>query len=96
MSSAEYLDAETRAEIRHEYVAGEVFALIGAPLRHERLVRGLWRAADAHLRGTGCEAFSASTRLRVEAADCFYYPDVFVVCTRLPNNERYAPAMPSC
>jgi len=90
MSIEEYLDSESRAEVRHEYIGGEIFAMVGAPLHHERLVRGIWRAVDAHLRNTACEAFAGSARLRIEAADCFYYPDVFVCCVRLPNSMRYA------
>jgi hypothetical protein len=63
LSVEEYLDAEARSEVRREYVAGEVFAMVGAPLRHERLVRSVWRVVDAHLRDSGCETFSGR-RLR--------------------------------
>lgn len=33
-----------------------------------------------HLRGTPCRTFISDMKLKVEAADAFYYPDVFVTC----------------
>ncbi|MEO1751988.1 Uma2 family endonuclease [Thiofaba sp. EF100] len=33
-----------------------------------------------HLRGTPCRTFISDMKLKVEAADTFFYPDVFVTC----------------
>ncbi len=34
----------------------------------------------AHLRGTGCRVYIADMKVRLDACNCFYYPDVFVTC----------------
>ena len=34
----------------------------------------------AHFRGTPCRTYIADMKVRVEAADAYYYPDVFVTC----------------
>ena len=33
-----------------------------------------------HLRGRPCRVFMADMKVRVRAADVYYYPDVFVTC----------------
>ena len=42
MSEADYLDWESRAKDKHEYVAGEIFAMAGASERHNRIVGNLF------------------------------------------------------
>jgi Uma2 family endonuclease len=75
----EYLKLEEAATVRHEYVGGEVFALIGATKRHNRIIVNittrLWGAA----RGGDCRVYSESVKLRV-SDDVIYYPDVIVSC----------------
>jgi Uma2 family endonuclease len=89
LTTREYLDAEERSEVRHEYVAGEIFAMVGAFIRHDRLVNAIRRAVERHAAGRGCEVFSGTTRLWVEAADCFYYPDLFVSCRPPAGSDRH-------
>ncbi len=73
-----YLEAEQDAEVRHEYVYGEVFALAGGSVTHSvigaNVVRLLGNAA-----GRDCRVHSSDMKLRVEER-LFYYPDAMVVC----------------
>ena len=75
----EYLKLEESATVRHEYVGGEIFAMVGATKRHNRIIVNitgrLWGAA----RGGDCRVYSESVKLRV-ADDVIYYPDVMVAC----------------
>jgi Uma2 family endonuclease len=75
----EYLKLEEGATARHEYVGGEIFALVGATKRHNRIIVNfasrLWGAA----RGGECRVYSESVKLRV-ADDVIYYPDLMVAC----------------
>jgi Uma2 family endonuclease len=75
----EYLKLEESATVRHEYVGGEIFAMVGATKRHNRIIVNitarLWGAA----RGGDCRVYSEGVKLRV-AEDVIYYPDVMVAC----------------
>jgi Uma2 family endonuclease len=75
----DYLKLEESATVRHEYVGGEIFAMVGATKRHNRIIGNifgrLWEAA----RGGGCRVYSESVKLRL-ADDSIYYPDVMVAC----------------
>ena len=79
-TAAEYLEFERRSEIRHEFFGGEIFALSGASLKHNRIVRNVLAALHRQLGGRGCEAFASDLRVKVSATGLYTYPDVVVVC----------------
>jgi Uma2 family endonuclease len=78
MTFAEYLDFEDRSEIRHEYVAGEVYAMSGETTRHNLLVLNVATALRPASRARGCRVFAEGIKVRV--LDRVYYPDVLVAC----------------
>ncbi len=75
----EYLKLEESATVRHEYLAGEIHAMVGATKRHNRIIGNisgrLWNA----VRGGDCRVYTESVKVRV-AEDVIYYPDVMVAC----------------
>ena len=75
-----YLAWEERQVEKHEFIAGEVFAR--AEARHEHVVvsGNLAAAFKQRLRGGPCQAYVADFKVRVEAADAFFYLDVVVSC----------------
>jgi Uma2 family endonuclease len=76
----DYLQREEASDIRHEYVGGEVHAMVGGTLRHNRIAGNIYRLLAERLDGTPCQAFMEGVKLHVQAADCVYYPDVLVHC----------------
>ena len=80
MSGQEYLAWEAKQEGKHEYLAGEIFAMVGASDRHVTITLNLAAAIRAHLRGGPCRVYIADMKLRVEAVDAWFYPDVMVTC----------------
>ena len=80
-SVAEYLEGEEISQIKHEFVAGEIYAMAGASDKHYRIAMNLATKLDSHLRNSDCEAFMAEMKLKVNE-DTFYYPDVFVACDK--------------
>jgi Uma2 family endonuclease len=80
LSEADYLDGEGASPIRHEYVAGEVFAMAGASKAHNIISGNVFVLLRAALRGSGCQTFMADMRVRIAAQSSYYYPDVVVTC----------------
>ncbi len=80
MSVEDYLAWEAAQPTRHEYVAGDVFAMAGASANHGIVALNVASLLRNHVRGTPCRTFIADMKLRVEAADAFFYPDVMVIC----------------
>lgn len=76
----EYLRAERVAETKSEYYNGEVVAMSGASLRHNRIVANLIFILSNHLRGSKCEVYPSDLRVWNPARRSYSYPDVTVVC----------------
>lgn len=76
----EYLDWEAKQPERNFYFRGEVFAMVGVRQAHAHVAGNIYSACKAALRGTPCRAFVADMKLRIDAADAVFYPDVMVSC----------------
>jgi len=77
-----FLTWEAQQPEKHEYVGGEMFAMVGARREHVVVSLNLAAAFKEGLRGGPCQAYVSDLKLRVEAADAFFYPDVMVSCDR--------------
>ncbi|HEV2269562.1 MAG TPA: Uma2 family endonuclease [Steroidobacteraceae bacterium] len=78
----EYLAIEESSPERHEYVAGQIYAMSGPRQPHKLIAGNVFAAVHAHLRGTPCRPYMEKTRVNIKAqgTDFFYYPDVVVGC----------------
>lgn len=80
MTYAEYLAAEETAKEKHDFLAGEVFAMSGGTLEHSALASSCARILGNALAAKGCIVFESNARVRRAEADFSCYPDVTVVC----------------
>lgn len=80
MTAAEFIEWEYGQPEKHEFVAGEVFAMAGAKRRHVVVTGNAFSLLKNHLRGGPCRAFMLDMKLKVQAADAVFYPDVLVTC----------------
>ncbi len=78
LSEESYLQAEASREIKHEYVAGAIYAMSGASKDHQRIAGNIYAAMNGFLKQQPCEAFASD--VKVKAGKHFFYPDVMVVC----------------
>ena len=78
--AAAYLAWEETQPERNEYIAGEVFAMVGVRQSHNVATLNLSMVLRRELKGSPCRVFVGSVKTHVEAADCFFYPDVVVSC----------------
>jgi Uma2 family endonuclease len=81
ISEAEYLSGETHSQIRHEYISGNIYAMAGASKAHGVIALNIATRLRQHLRGTPCRSFIADMKVRVQATNAYYYPDVVVTCS---------------
>lgn len=80
LTPQEYLRAEERGQTRHEFVRGQLFDMVGGTDVHNLISLNFAYGLREQLRGRPCRVFMADMKVRIEAADVFYYPDVFVSC----------------
>jgi len=78
LSPEEYLAWERQQEEKHEYFEGEVYAMAGASMRHNRLALEVATVLNAALRGR-CLVVGSDQRVRTRERR-YVYPDVTAVC----------------
>jgi len=89
MNEDEYLAFEDHSQERHEYVAGQVFAMTGSTLRHAAITGNLFVALRTQLKGSPCRVFMTDIKLHVQRDRAFYYPDIILTCD--PKHAELTP-----
>jgi Uma2 family endonuclease len=89
LSEAEYLENEKASAVRHEYLAGLVYAMAGASATHNLIALTIASRLRAHLRGGPRQTFMSDMKVKIEAVDTFYYPDVVVCCDPSDKAEYF-------
>lgn len=87
MSVEDHLEMEKTATVRHEYVAGEIYAMVGVSRRHDRIAGNVYRRPADAAAGGPCRVYMETVRFRID--DVFYYPDVMVACYEEPDDPYY-------
>lgn len=88
ISVEDYLAGELVSDVKHEYENGEVYAMAGAKLNHERITTNLLRKLADHLENTSCEVVSKDFKVNINFSK-FYYPDLMVFCESLNGEDVY-------
>ncbi|MBV5310721.1 Uma2 family endonuclease, partial [Chromatium okenii] len=65
ITADEYLTGEQLSSIRHEYIAGQVFAMAGASEKHNRISLNLAFHLRAITRGTHCGVFMGDMKVHI-------------------------------
>lgn len=81
LSVTDYLQWETAQPLRHDYVRGEVYAMTGGTLRHNRATLRSTMTLEGHLKGKPCKVFSGDVKVAVNETEHWFYPDVLVTCS---------------
>jgi len=75
-----YLAWEELQPEKHEYINGEVFAMVGARLVHSIAASNLLVAFRRALKGSPYRVFQENVKTFVAEANAYFYPDVVVTC----------------
>lgn len=76
----EYLVLEASSTVRHEFLAGEIYAIAGGTPQHAALAMAVGASLFSQTRGGPCRVHSSDLRVRALATGLTTYPDVTVVC----------------
>ena len=75
ISEHDYLEGELISDIKHEYIAGNVYAMAGASKNHERVLGNV---------------FASDIKVKVENIGInYFYPDIMVSCDTEDNDSEY-------
>jgi Uma2 family endonuclease len=82
LTAQEYINGELASNIRHEFLGGDVYAMVGASANHNLICINIVSALHRHLSKGPCQVFMADMKVRLHIAfdEYFYYPDILVSC----------------
>jgi Uma2 family endonuclease len=95
VSRDEYLQGELGSEIRHEFIAGNVYAMSGGTLNHQRVAGNFIRLAGNQLAGKTSFPTGSDFKLRVplnQEEEAFYYPDGMIICVPMRGDALFTEA----
>lgn len=92
LSEDDYLAGEMLADVRHEFVNGDVYLMAGGSANHNRVAGNLYARLLSSAVQT-CSPFIGDMKLRLNSGSTFYYPDVMLVCDA-SDNEPYFKTSP--
>lgn len=82
-SWTEYLALEETSPVRHEFFAGEIYAMAGGTPAHSALGVAVVSELRMQLRGKPCRVYNSDLRIRVPETGLGTYPDASIVCGEL-------------
>ena len=80
LTPEEYLAWERKADIKHEYLRGEIIAMSGASRAHSLIVTNISGELYIQLKVGTCEVHTNDIRVRTSPEISYFYPDILVVC----------------
>ena len=85
MTLADFLAWEERQPFKHEFDGFNPVAMTGVRVAHAAIQTNVLSLLNVQLRGKPCRPFGSD--LKIAAGSSVRYPDVFVVCRHLANDE---------
>lgn len=89
LTEQDYLQYELTANVKHEYIDGQLYAMAGASENHNLISGNVFFHLRNATRGKPCQVFSSDMKLRIPQSYVYYYPDVMLVCQRATQDDEY-------
>lgn len=87
MTVEEYLQFEEKSQIKHEYLNGNVYAMTGGTRAHSLIITNITTTLHGRLKGSSCAVYSSNLKVRVDATNGYYYPDVLIDCGKFSPSD---------
>ncbi|MBS1789099.1 MAG: Uma2 family endonuclease [Acidobacteria bacterium] len=96
-TESEYLTLERKADERHEYLDGVIYAMAGESPKHGDISVNLIAEIAMHLKGKDCHTYTKDTKVRSgplpkwrsNTKGLYSYPDLVVVCGERKYLDEY-------
>lgn len=85
---ATYLALEHDAEQKHEWLDGQVYAMVGGSIAHGQLATQAIIEISRLATACGCRVFGSDVKVRVRATGLATYPDGSVVCGAIERDPE--------
>ncbi len=76
----EYLAFDRAADVKHEYLDGEVYAMAGAKPEHNIIAANTVITIGSQILSGNCTIFSSDQKVDIGQAGLYAYPDIAIVC----------------
>ena len=94
LTGEQYLALEAESEVKHEYIDGEIFAMTGATLFHNRIAMNTAVALGNQMIDSDCWLYSSDMRVKINELSRYVYPDKFAPSVVNPSTAMTM--QPSC
>lgn len=86
LTVAEFVTWEEAQLERHEFVSGEIFAMVGCSARHNRVILNMASLLGDQLDGTKYQVFAQSMKVTIHEG--VLYPSVIVTCEKVEADDE--------
>lgn len=80
MTAEEYLQMEDASTEKHEFIAGQVYAMAGASFAHNQIASNSFIDIGSFLREKPCRIYGSDLKVHAKTASGFVYPDLTIIC----------------
>jgi Uma2 family endonuclease len=92
LSVEDYLKGEKTAEMRHEYVDGEVYAMVGTTKVHNEIALNIALILRGDIAQRPCRVYMSDVKVHVQTKtqERFYYADLHVKCEPFTEHPYFS------
>ncbi len=95
MTVEAYIAFEEAADVRHEFIDGELIPMPGTTDTHNTICGNFYIALRQLLKNTSCKVFMESVKVEIKNKKQYTYPDIFVTCDKRDLEDAYIKRYPS-
>lgn len=89
ITAEEYLEVERLSLNKHEFFAGEIFAMSGASLPHNIIFSNTIGNLSFKLKGKSCRPYGSDLRVHIPQNTLYTYPDITIVCGKPETTDDH-------
>ncbi len=93
-TAQEYFLLEESAEVRHEFIDGNLIEMSGASREHHFICQNILLALLSLVKPLGYKVFIENMKVKIENEEQYYYPDIFITKEPETDANRYVQFQP--